>query len=41
MRLKEEISEMDVKIGVKNQIITNELIKRSAQYNEFDLMGGN
>ena len=35
-RIKEEISEMDVKIGVMKHLLENEMIKQSAQYNEFD-----
>lgn len=38
MRLKEEISDMDVKIGVMQHTVSNEMIKKKNQYAEFDLL---
>ncbi|XP_058454524.1 intraflagellar transport protein 57 homolog [Malaya genurostris] len=35
-RIKEEISEMDIKIGVMEHALNSEIIKQSAQYAEFD-----
>lgn len=37
IRLKEEISEMDVKIGVMQHTMTNEVIRKQSNYAEFDL----
>jgi estrogen-related receptor beta like 1 len=37
MRLKEEISEYDIKIGVMQQTLTNDIIRRKNHYAEFDL----
>ncbi|XP_055549547.1 intraflagellar transport protein 57 homolog [Wyeomyia smithii] len=37
-RIKEEISEMDIKIGVMEHTLNSEIIKQSAQYAEFDSM---
>lgn len=38
MRLKEEISDMDVKIGVMQHTVSNEMIKKKNHYAEFDLL---
>ncbi|XP_058819115.1 intraflagellar transport protein 57 homolog [Topomyia yanbarensis] len=35
-RIKEEISEMDIKIGVMEHALNSEIIKQSTQYAEFD-----
>lgn len=35
-RIKEEISEMDIKIGVMEHTLNSEIIKQSTQYAEFD-----
>ncbi|KAL9692305.1 hypothetical protein quinque_000194 [Culex quinquefasciatus] len=35
-RIKEEISEMDIKIGVMEYTLNSEIIKQSTQYAEFD-----
>ncbi|XP_062545869.1 intraflagellar transport protein 57 homolog [Armigeres subalbatus] len=35
-RIKEEISDMDIKIGVMEHTLNSEIIKQSAQYAEFD-----
>lgn len=37
IRLKEEIAEMDVKIGVLQHTMTNEVIRKQSHYAEFDL----
>ncbi|XP_055596874.1 intraflagellar transport protein 57 homolog [Uranotaenia lowii] len=37
-RIKEEISEMDIKIGVMEHSLNSEIIKQSAQYAELDSM---
>lgn len=37
IRLKEEIAEMDVKIGVMEHTMTNEVIRKQSHYAEFDL----
>lgn len=37
IRLKEEIAEMDVKIGVMQHTMTNEVIRKQSHYAEFDL----
>ncbi|CAO1372007.1 unnamed protein product [Diamesa hyperborea] len=38
MRLKEEISDMDVKIGVMQHTVSNDMIKKKNHYAEFDLL---
>lgn len=37
IRLKEEISELDIKIGVMQHTLTNDIIRRKNHYAEFDL----
>lgn len=37
VRLKEEIAEIDVKIGVLQHTLSNEIVKRQSHYQEFDL----
>jgi intraflagellar transport protein 57 len=37
VRLKEEIAEIDVKIGVSQHTLSNEIVKRQSHYQEFDL----
>lgn len=37
IRLKEEIAEMDVKIGVMQHTLTNEFIRKQSHFAEFDL----
>lgn len=37
IRLKEEIAEMDVKIGVMQHTMTNDVIKKQSHYAEFDM----
>lgn len=41
IRLREEIAEMDVKIGVMQHTMTNDVIRKQSHYAEFDLGASN